>query len=324
LLEQHALIEASNCHLPTAEADAWEAVRLVEELGTHLPPLVGLAALTRVAAVRGNDDEARQLAERTLVGAQSHGLSLPVGLVAAALMELDLARGRIESAAARARAITESPEQMHPMVILLTTPARVEALLRAGQPPPATDLAAYQAWALGSPNVVSRAIALRCEALVADPEAADASFEESLRLHEGTNSPYDQARSRLLYGEFLRRRRQAVRARIHLRAAAEAFARLGCQAWAERSRNELRAAGESSVEPARDGLTELTELTPQELQIVRLVSEGLSNRQVAEQLFLSPRTVEYHLYKVYPKLGIGSRADLIRRWAEQLTGSRTG
>jgi DNA-binding NarL/FixJ family response regulator len=107
--------------------------------------------------------------------------------------------------------------------------------------------------------------------------------------------------------------RQPIRARSHLRAAAEAFARLGCQAWEERSRVELRAAGESTSEPARD---HFAELTPQELQIVRLVSEGLSNRQVAEQLFLSPRTVEYHLYKVYPKLGIGSRTDLIRRWTD--------
>lgn len=194
-------------------------------------------------------------------------------------------------------------------------------MLRAGQPPPAADLQAHRAWALGTPNVVNRAIALRCEALLADPEAAGATFEESLRLHEGTNRPYDQARTRLLYGEFLRRHRQPVHARSHLRAAGEAFTRLGCQAWAERSRTELRAAGESTAVPVRDGFAELT---PQELQIVRLVSEGMSNRQVAEQLFLSPRTVEYHLYKVYPKLGIGSRTDLVRRWGEQLAGSATG
>ena len=139
-------------------------------------------------------------------------------------------------------------------------------------------------------------------------------------MHEGTNRPYDQARTRLLYGEFLRRRRRPVDARGHLRAAVEAFERLGCRAWAERARSELRATGESGSEPARDGFAELT---PQELQTVRLVSEGLSNRQVAEQLFLSPRTVEYHLYKVYPKLGIASRAELIRCWGERLAAAAT-
>jgi DNA-binding NarL/FixJ family response regulator len=210
---------------------------------------------------------------------------------------------------------------MHPLVTILTTPARVEIMLRAGQPFPAADLAAYRVWADGSPNAAARAITARCDALAADPEAAEALFETSLRLHEGTNRPYDQARTRLLYGEFLRRRRHPVRARVHLRAAADTLDRLGCQAWAERARTELRAAGESTTGPAQAGFTELT---PQELQIVRLVSEGLSNRQVAEQLFLSPRTVEYHLYKVYPKLGIGSRTDLIRRWSEQVAESTAG
>jgi DNA-binding CsgD family transcriptional regulator len=320
LLEQRAIIEATSCHLPAAEADAGEAVRLVDELGTHVPPLVGLAALTWVEALRGNDDEARALADRVIVGAQRHGLTLPVGLVAAALMELDLARGRIEVATARARDLEASASQMHPLVTVITFPVRLEIMVRAGLTPSPPDRAGHRAWALGSPNAVNRAIALRCDALVAEPVAAGALFEESLRLHEGTDRPYDQARTQLLYGEFLRRHRQPMRARGHLRGAAEALARLGCDAWAQRARIELRAAGENTTEPVRDGLTELT---AQELQIVRLVSEGLSNRQVAEQLFLSPRTVEYHLYKVYPKLGIGSRTDLIRRWGEQLTAPAT-
>jgi DNA-binding CsgD family transcriptional regulator len=315
------VLEATSCQLLLAQADASEGVRLIEELGADLPPLVGLAGLTWVAALRGNDDEARLLADRVLVGAQQHGLTLPVGLVAAAMMELDLARGRIEAATARAVELADSARTMHPLVTILTTPIRVEIMTRAGQPPPPADLAAYREWAHGSRYGPGGAVAVRCEALVADPEAAGAHFEESLRLHEGTNRPYDQARTRLLYGEFLRRRRHPVLARVQLRAAADTFARLGCEAWAERARAELRAAGESSTGPARDGFAELT---PQELQIVRLVSEGLSNRQVAEQLFLSPRTVEYHLYKVYPKLGIGSRTHLIRRWSEQVAESAAG
>jgi hypothetical protein len=164
LLEQRAMLEATGCDLLLAEADASEAVRLAEGCGRQLPPLVGLGALTWVAALRGDDDEAHLFAERVLVGAQQCGLTFPVGVVAAAMMELDLARGRIESAVARAVGIADSARLMHPMVLILTTPARVESLVRAGSPPPAADLAAHRAWAQGSPGPAGRALALRCEA----------------------------------------------------------------------------------------------------------------------------------------------------------------
>ncbi len=112
-----------------------------------------------------------------------------------------------------------------------------------------------------------------------------------------------------LFGEFLRRERRRGDARDQLRSALETFERLRAEPWAERTRTELRATGETARK--RDPST-LHDLTPQELQIARLVAEGLSNKEAAAQLFLSPRTVEYHLRKVFTKLGIGSRADLIR------------
>ena len=120
------------------------------------------------------------------------------------------------------------------------------------------------------------------------------------------------ARTELLFGEWLRRERRRSEARGHLRAAAAAFRALGAPRWEERAEAELRATGETARK--REPST-LDQLTPQELQIAALVGEGLTNREIAAQLFLSPRTIEYHLRKVFSKLGIGSRSELIRRGA---------
>jgi DNA-binding CsgD family transcriptional regulator len=117
------------------------------------------------------------------------------------------------------------------------------------------------------------------------------------------------ARIHLLYGEHLRRERRRIDSRTQLRAALEAFEQLGAEPWAERARTELRASGETARK--RDPST-LSQLTPQELQIARFVGEGLSNKEIAAQLFLSPRTVESHLRKVFSKLSITSRTQLAR------------
>ncbi len=119
----------------------------------------------------------------------------------------------------------------------------------------------------------------------------------------------EQARTQLLFGQHLRHQRRRSDARPHLRAALETFQRLGASAWAERARHELRATGETT---RRREPSTLATLTPQELRIVAAVSEGASNREIAAQLFLSPRTVDYHLRKVFEKAGISSRAELIR------------
>ena len=131
-----------------------------------------------------------------------------------------------------------------------------------------------------------------------------------MRPHRETaNRPIEHAWTELLYGEFPRRRRRRVHARAPLRDALEAFERLGLPAWAERARRELRAAGETARR--RDPST-LDQLTPQELQVVAAVGEGVSNREVAARLFITPRTVAHHLHQVFGKLGISSRAELVR------------
>jgi DNA-binding CsgD family transcriptional regulator len=145
--------------------------------------------------------------------------------------------------------------------------------------------------------------------LSVDDDASDRLFTEALELHASGGRPFDTARTALSFGERLRRRRKRAEARKHLRTALEVFERLGATPWAEHARAELLATGETARK--RDVST-VTTLTPQELQIARLVAEGATNRTIAAHLFLSPRTVDYHLRKVFSKLGLSSRHELVR------------
>jgi DNA-binding CsgD family transcriptional regulator len=172
----------------------------------------------------------------------------------------------------------------------VVTPA-IEALERLAD-------ATGQRWA--------RAVATRCRAVLGDDGDG---FRAALELHTGSTRPFEHGRTALLHGEHLRRQRRRTDARPPLRAALETFERLGAEPWAARARGELRATGETARR--RDPST-ATRLTPQELQIVRIVNAGATNRQVAAQLFLSPRTVDHHLRKVFQKLGLTSRAELAR------------
>jgi len=158
------------------------------------------------------------------------------------------------------------------------------------------------------------ALVARCRGLLSDGELAERHFLEALRRHGESARPFDRARTELNFGEFLRRAGHRRQARAHLRPALDAFERLGAGAWAERARDELRASGETARKRSPSAIDQLT---PQELQITRLVSEGATNKQVAARLFLSPRTIDYHLRKIYTKLGITPRAELIRGGAER-------
>lgn len=160
-----------------------------------------------------------------------------------------------------------------------------------------------EAWARGD--------AAYGRALLSQPDRREPSFVEALGHHAEGTRPLDRARTELAYGEFLRRSRRRVDAREHLRAAIAAFDRLGAVAWSERAADELRASGETARRRTGDDEPSgLAALTPQELQVARLVKSGLSNREVAARLFVSPRTVEFHLRNVFVKLGISSRGAL--------------
>jgi DNA-binding CsgD family transcriptional regulator len=156
------------------------------------------------------------------------------------------------------------------------------------------------AWAAGVLN--------RTKALVAGDDTAEDYFLEAIRGFSETSARLDLARANLLYGEWLRRRRRLVDARARLSAAHESFASMGAGAFAARALGELAAAGVT----AQSSTAQPTGLSPQESHIVRLARQGLTNSEIAARLFISPRTVEYHLSKVFIKLGIRSRHDLRR------------
>ena len=301
-----------------AEAEAEEAARLAREAGQDNLALQVDTVLAGVAALRGREEECRALAERVRAVARDRGLVLAEGTATIALAELELALGAPAAAYERLDQLAHAPGA-HPAHRHNVVPTLVEAAARAGRAADARAAAeAFAAWARATGSGWALPLAARSLGLVAaDPAAGDAQLAEALRLHDRHRRPLDRARTELLIGERLRRARRKAEARGPLRAALETFEAAGAEPWTARARDELRAAGEST--PARGG-RRLDRLTPQELQIARLVARGDSNRDVAAALFLSPRTVEYHLHKVFRKLGLHARAELAAALSRDETG----
>jgi ATP/maltotriose-dependent transcriptional regulator MalT len=289
---------------------ATEALKLATETGSENFELLGLAILAAVAAIRGDDDLARRRGEEVLERATARGLAVRAASARRALALIDLGRGRWSEALEQLDALSETPPGFsRPLVALMSAPDRLEAAVRAGRADKARlALEMFEEWATSSEAVWARPRLASCRAMATEGEVATGHFEEALRLLDDAR-PFDRARIHLIYGEHLRRERQRLEARTQLRAALEGFEALGAEPWAERARSELRASGETARK--RDPST-LSQLTPQELQIARLVAQGLSNKEVAAQLFLSPRTIDSHLRNVFAKLGITSRIQLAR------------
>ncbi|QDQ10415.1 helix-turn-helix transcriptional regulator [Streptomyces spectabilis] len=326
--------------LRDATATASEGVRIAEDTrqGLFAGNLRGV--LAHIAAAEGDEDRCRALTKEL----SAQGLPIAGAWSGGALALLDLGHGRHDEALHRLEDLWAGPHG-HSGFALYALPDLVESAVRVGRTERAeAATAAFATWADATGQPWARAVTLRCRALLAtvgaagavagagsvdpaeaasgsDPaeaasgsDPADALFAEAVgvhRVHPHDQRPFERARTELLYGEWLRRRLRRTDARPRLRAALELFEAVGAPLWAERARAELRATGETT--PVRDrepGL--LDRLTPQELQIVRLAATGLSNRDIAAQLFLSPRTVGYHLYKAYPKLGVAARGELAR------------
>jgi ATP/maltotriose-dependent transcriptional regulator MalT len=293
-----------------AYAVANEGYRLSLDIG-QIGHTVGwhLLDMGTVEAVWGREGEARaHLEEAVAIGGRS-GSTYLTGFAEWRLGFLDLALGRPAEAAARMLAGTDLQRpDVNPLVALLTIPDAVEAAARCGRAAELGErLAAFEQWAATAPGDAQRAQLARCHAIL-QTRPADEAFTEA--IDRGAALPaFERARTELLYGEWLRRGRRRQDARGHLRRALEMFRGLGTAPFAERAEAELRATGERARK--RDPST-LDDLTPQELQIASLVAQGLTNRDIASQLFLSPRTIDYHLHKVFSKLGIASRTELIR------------
>jgi DNA-binding CsgD family transcriptional regulator len=301
--------QATSDRWAIAEATYQEAINLARESDQRTDLGLGLAGLAWLQARRGRADETRALAAEAIQLSVELGARLNEVWAHAALGELELGLGDAARAAEHFEDQRRLLRQLGITDVDLSPAAElVDAYVRLGRDNDA-ELAAAQfmtgAEAKGQPWSLARA--LRCRGLVADDEGHAEQFERALRLHEHTPDEFETARTRLAYGQRLRRARNRVLAREQLRLAVEAFERLDARPWAEQARAELAATGETVRR--RDPST-VDELTPQELQIALLLAGGRTTREAAATLFLSPKTVEYHLRHVYQKLDIHSREAL--------------
>ena len=287
---------------PGAASNAAEADAVAEALGSRAGPWVSL----RLLSLQGREDEASATIANTLEQASAagaHGLATYAHWAAAVLYN-GLARHE-EAASAAQRASSKTAEQFASMWAL---PELVEAAVRAGNAELARDaLERLSETTQPCANDVALGIEARSRALLSDGAAAEDLYREAINRLSLTRLRPELARAHLLFGEWLRGEGRVREARDRLRAAEELFAEIGMEAFAERARGELAAAG---AKPRTRALEQREDLTPQEEQISRLARDGLTNAQVGAQLFLSPRTVEWHLHKVFGKLGIDSRSGL--------------
>jgi DNA-binding CsgD family transcriptional regulator len=309
LLWHLARDDATTDRWTRAEAGYGEAVALAREFGQATELGVALAGLSWLTARLGRDveserhgAEARELAER-------HDLHMAAAWTRFAAAELELSRGRTDAAIASFRALDAWLRERGVFdVDLSPVPELVEAMSRTGRSAEARAIAPdYLAGAERKGQPWSLARAARVRALLAEPTDLTGLLAQALDLHGRTLDRFEEARTRLVVGQLLRRSRRRVAAREQLRLALETFERLGASVWAEVALTELNATG---VTAHRRSLGPVLELTARELQIALLLADGRTTREAAAALFLSPKTVEYHLRHVYTKLGIASRSEL--------------
>ena len=277
-----------------------EAEAIAAATGTRAPIVAVL-----LAGFRGAEAEAAPLIEAMITAARAAGQGVGVQFAQWVSAILGNGLGRYDQALADAHAAEQAPEMQ---VSMWALPELIEAASRTGQTRLAADALARlaEATSIGQTDW-GQGIYARSRALLSGGEDAGRWYREAVDRLSRTGFRPELARAHLLYGEWLRREGRRADARARLRTAHEMFAVIGMQAFAERARRELLATGETV---RRRAATTHGELTPQEAQIARLARAGLSNPEIAAQLFLSPRTVEYHLAKVFTKLGIGSRRQL--------------
>lgn len=305
-----------------ASDHAEEGLRLALETGLTNPVCFHRAILAWVAAIRGDRGACTRLADQASETAMKHGLAVNHSVATWAVGLLHIGLGEWESATTHLEGLwSGTPGMSHPYIARQSLPDLVEASVRAGHPGVAESVAARLAeFAPEGASDYEMALAARCRALLAPlPDAKEQLLSEALVYHDRDPRPFGRARTLLLLGEHLRRERRRKEARIPLRAALVAFEQVGALPWAERARHELRATGETI---RRRDESSSTALTHQERQVAEIVADGATNREAASMLFISPRTVEYHLRSVFSKLGISSRTELVRHRLEGSSSSR--
>jgi ATP/maltotriose-dependent transcriptional regulator MalT len=289
-------------------ADAVEGVQLARETNQNVA--AALVHLAQIEAARGLERECRSQADEALELASSHGIQGLVFLTHALVGKLELGLGRVNQAVRElelAARIVERHGSRAPN-LAQEAPDLIEAYCRAGRwAEAAKALETLQMQAEVTRCSWALAATARCRGLRATAETFEKEFDAALAWHKRTSTPFERARTDLCFGERLRRAHRTSDARAHLRSALQTFERLDASSWAKRARSELAAAGETVRAASQDGLSELT---PQELQLSLIVGRGATNKEAAAALFISPKTVEAHLHRIYVKLGIRSRTEL--------------
>jgi DNA-binding CsgD family transcriptional regulator len=288
---------------------AHECVRIAREIGQPIPEAAGLAAQAMIAGLRG-EDGTEDLGVRAAELAS--GTRNTIGLAVA-----HLARG--VTAAGQGR-----PDEAFDHLWHLFDPhdaARqrmqacrslghlAEAAVQTGRVGEArAELARFAPLAARTPAVGVNVAMRYARAVLAEPDEAEQAFASALD-RDWSDWPFEHGRLLLAYGSWLRRHQRVSESRVQLRRARDEFVRTGARPWVERAGQELRAAGDAAPAPVA---TAWDLLSPQESQIARLVVEGLGNKEIGRRLYLSHRTVGSHLYRIFPKLGVSSRAQLVR------------
>jgi DNA-binding CsgD family transcriptional regulator len=283
-----------------ADARSTEALRVARELGQAANVGSILTTLAAIAAARGDDTACRAYAAEARALDDSYAFVEPWTRLALGI--LALSHGRTD----------EAIEQLEPFVAAPLDPAvvpwqreLVEAYVRVGRLEDARAIVDDVTSHVGSSDRAAlRALVAHCRGLV---EADfDEHFEQALRWHARSPTPFFRARTELAYGIRLRRARRQAEAKEHLNLALAVFERLGARAWAERAQHELASGRRAQRGPAP--LREV--LTPHELEVAILVGRGATNKEAAAALYVSPKTIDYHLASIYRKLELRSRTEL--------------
>jgi DNA-binding CsgD family transcriptional regulator len=289
-----------------AYGSAVESLRLAHASGHAHETLRGLARLALVEAGLGREEDCRRHGERALALADRQADHSGSVLARSALGLLELGLGRLDEAVGWLEPLTHAPDE--------TTGTWVcdlaEALIRRGETERAAALLAARGNHPAQPRDIATRRALeRCRGLLAPEHDFEAHFTRSLDCSPQVEEPFERARTELCFGQRLRRTGQRVAARRRLRSALDTFERLDAAPWAAAARRELGASGERArrrVDETRD------ELTAQERQVAQIVAGGATNREAAARLFVTAKTIETHLSRIYRKLGLRSRVELAR------------
>ncbi|MER5310817.1 LuxR family transcriptional regulator [Streptomyces sp. NPDC002773] len=322
-LEHLAYAELRAGRYSRAARTAREGLRAAEQTGQHNVAAHQHAVLALVASVAGDGRTVTEHAGRALDTARPHGLVQAATLAEWALARAESGRGLAAQATARLLPLVrQGPRGGHFALRMLVIPCFVEAAVASGRRAEAREAAEeYAVWAGQGIDGTAPAQLARCRALLAPGEEPAYWFGEAVRRHDSCGNDFERARTLLAYGTWLRRRRRPGDARGPLSDALVTFERAAADGWAEHARCELRATGGTTggvTDPAALG-----RLTPQQQRIARLVAGGATNREVADRLTLSPRTVDHHLRSVFARLGIRSRVELpgvVGRWDARPTG----